>query len=305
LCRGPELQKPQLATLVGDSEWAQLIDALKRLHKKRALQLRKWADYRGFVPYTEEEPDGEFFYRADFQLSIAPDGRPYFDELQERGTAGRSKIAVYIDTNIVSRLAKADMTPPVRAALVNILELFNQGKLELVTSDLSQKEIDKLNSVPNIDRDKWNLDVVVSLLKKVPFVQDHKLIGFNSYFMGLVFVDCEAYGGCPATGQLGEFGAVEYPSKKTFYGCVVESSPSAENPAVPSPRAKPTPEQEKKVFSEFASWLANNVEGRPVFVSDNLPSIGNGSMTDSGERLDTIPSGIRSKNFRLLCRACR
>jgi hypothetical protein len=30
------------------------------------------------------------------------------------------------------------MTPPVRAALVNILELFNQGKLELVTSDLSK-----------------------------------------------------------------------------------------------------------------------------------------------------------------------
>jgi hypothetical protein len=40
----------QLATQVGNSEWAELIDALKRLHKKGALQLRKWADYRGFVP---------------------------------------------------------------------------------------------------------------------------------------------------------------------------------------------------------------------------------------------------------------
>jgi len=178
----PPFALAQLAAQVGNSEWAELIDALKRLHKKGALQLRKWANYRGFVPYTGQEPDSEFFYRADFQLSIAPDGRPYFDELQERGTAGRSKITVYIDTNIVSRLAKADMTPPVGAALINILELFNQGKLELVTSDLSKKEIDKLNSVPNIDRDKWNLDVVVSLLKKVPFVQDHKLIGFNSYW---------------------------------------------------------------------------------------------------------------------------
>ena len=87
--------------------------------------------------------------------------------------------------------------------------------------------------------------------------------------MGLVFVDCEAYGGCPATGQLTEFGAVVYPSKKTFYGCVVESTPSVENPAVPSPRRKPTPDEEKRVFSDFAAWLTENVEGRPVFVSDN------------------------------------
>jgi predicted nucleic acid-binding protein len=173
---------PQLAAQVGNSEWAELVDALKRMHAKGYLQLRKWRDYRGFVPYTEKEPDSEFFYRADFQIGITSEARPYFDELQECGTAGRSKITVYLDTNITSRLAKADMTQPVRAALVNIVELFSQGKLDLVTSDLSKKEIDKLNSLPNIDRDKWNLDVVVSLLKKVPFVEDHKLLGFNSYW---------------------------------------------------------------------------------------------------------------------------
>ena len=87
--------------------------------------------------------------------------------------------------------------------------------------------------------------------------------------MGLVFVDCEAYGGCPATGQLTEFGAVVYPSKRSFYGCVVKSSPSVENPAVPAPCGKPALEHEKKVFSDFAAWLTENVEGRPVFVSDN------------------------------------
>ena len=87
--------------------------------------------------------------------------------------------------------------------------------------------------------------------------------------MGLVFVACEAYGGCPATGQLTEFGAVAYPSKKTFYGCIVESSPSPENPAVPLQPRKPTPEHEKEVFSKFATWLADNVEGKPVFISDN------------------------------------
>lgn len=87
--------------------------------------------------------------------------------------------------------------------------------------------------------------------------------------MGLVFVDCEAYGGCPATGQLTEFGTVAYPSKKTFYCCLVEPSPSVENPAVTSRRGKPTPEREKEVFSDFAAWLAEHAEGKPVFVSDN------------------------------------
>jgi len=87
--------------------------------------------------------------------------------------------------------------------------------------------------------------------------------------MGLVFVDCEAFGGCPATGQLTEFGAVGYPSKKTFHGRVVESRPLPENPAIPVPVGKPSADHEKKVYSDFARWLAENVEGKPVFVSDN------------------------------------
>ena len=78
--------------------------------------------------------------------------------------------------------------------------------------------------------------------------------------MGLVFVDCEAYGGCPATGQLTEFGAAVYPSRETFHGLIVESSPSPENPAVPLPAGKPTLDQEKRVFSDFAKWLADYSE---------------------------------------------
>ena len=36
--------------------------------------------------------------------------------------------------------------------------------------------------------------------------------------MVLVFVDCEAYGGCPALGAMTEIGAVTYPDKRTFHG---------------------------------------------------------------------------------------
>src|SRR5882724_9615951 len=86
--------------------------------------------------------------------------------------------------------------------------------------------------------------------------------------MSLIFVDCEAYGGCPRTGQLTEFGAVEYKSRASFHGVVVHSRPSAANPAVPEPIEAVDLNRERKVFQDFATWLSK-FEGRPVMVSDN------------------------------------
>lgn len=68
--------------------------------------------------------------------------------------------------------------------------------------------------------------------------------------MSLVFVDCEAVGPCPALGRLTEFGAVIFETRTTFHGIVKEG-------------------EEAEVFRSFAAWLKENVEGRPVFVSDN------------------------------------
>lgn len=66
--------------------------------------------------------------------------------------------------------------------------------------------------------------------------------------MSLIFVDCEApFGvGSPAVGDMTKFGAVEFKTKRTFfgYGCT------------------------KDVFIGFEHWL-KEFEGRPVFVSDN------------------------------------
>ena len=86
--------------------------------------------------------------------------------------------------------------------------------------------------------------------------------------MALIFVDCEAWGGCPATGQLTEFGAVR--SEHSFYhGIIVPSIPNPENPAIPlKPRAKPDFIREVNVAQGFMEWL-NKDKSRPVFVSDN------------------------------------
>ena len=46
----------------------------------------------------------------------------------------------------------------------------------------------------------------------------------------LVFVDCEATGPCPGKGELTEFGAVEYRTRETFHGILIESVPREDNP---------------------------------------------------------------------------
>lgn len=64
----------------------------------------------------------------------------------------------------------------------------------------------------------------------------------------LIFVDCEApFGvGSPSVGDMTEFGAVEFKSKKTFHGR----------------------DCSKETFTKFKDWLIQ-FSGRPIFVSDN------------------------------------
>ena len=86
--------------------------------------------------------------------------------------------------------------------------------------------------------------------------------------MALIFVDCEAYGGAPATGRLTEFGAVEFKTGKSFYAQIVETKPDPKNPAVPLPVTEVNIEREKHIFQTFEAWL-KLFPGRPIFISDN------------------------------------
>ena len=87
----------------------------------------------------------------------------------------------------------------------------------------------------------------------------------------LIFVDCEAWGGCPAVGRLTEFGAVDYASRQTFHGVIVRSEPSDENPAIPK-RVQIGDEEYRarthQVFRAFEIWL-QDLGGPWKFVSDN------------------------------------
>ena len=129
--------------------------------------------------------------------------------------------------------------------------------------------------------------------------------------MSLVFVDCEAYGNCPATGQLTEFGAVVYPTRATFHGVIVRSRPSAANPAIPEPDGEPySTETAAQVFTAFEAWLTQHSKGnRPIFVSDNVAfdwqwindgfwrHLGRNPFGHSGRRLSDFYAGLRG-DFR-------
>lgn len=83
----------------------------------------------------------------------------------------------------------------------------------------------------------------------------------------LIFVDCEATGPCPGKGELTEFGAVEYRSRRSFHGVLFASRPSAANPALAERTGAAF--DPVRVFGDFAAWLATVTKGRPIFVSDN------------------------------------
>lgn len=90
--------------------------------------------------------------------------------------------------------------------------------------------------------------------------------------MSWVFVDCEAYGGSPVTGRLTEFGAVDYKTRETFHGVILESTPSSANPAIPEPVIVSVSEYDalaKEQFAKFEGWLAGLSKKRPIFISDN------------------------------------
>lgn len=128
--------------------------------------------------------------------------------------------------------------------------------------------------------------------------------------MSLVFVDCEAYGGCPAVGDLTEFGAVEYTTRATFHGVLVASRPNPLNPAEPLPAGPVTQEKRVEVFTAFDQWLAQHSEGRPIFVSDNpafdfmwiadgfYRALGRNPFGHSGRRISDYYAGLRGDFYK-------
>ena len=90
--------------------------------------------------------------------------------------------------------------------------------------------------------------------------------------MTLIFVDCEAFGGCPGTGRLTWFGAVTQ-SRETFSGLIIKSRADPKNPTQ-SETVKLNDNEyynlSKPIFLEFEAWLTQiRGNGGVSMISDN------------------------------------
>lgn len=73
---------PELANTVNSQEWGEVPDALKRLHQKGVIHMRKWIDPEGFALYGGEGPSDDFFHHG-FQMQITFNGRTCLEALEE------------------------------------------------------------------------------------------------------------------------------------------------------------------------------------------------------------------------------
>ena len=83
----------------------------------------------------------------------------------------------YLDNNVVSAIANDD-TPTESEALGRLLEAYEQGKVELVTSELTLKEIEDYQDQllrPEVER-------VFRLLGKVPIIRWDELLSYDPYY---------------------------------------------------------------------------------------------------------------------------
>ena len=86
---------------------------------------------------------------------------------------------VYLDTNIVSAIAKNDLHPWEMDALLQILEKSKTGRLKLTTSEVTRSEIERLQG-----RNRPPVQMVYNLLEDVAYIDDHKVLGFHSQWDG-------------------------------------------------------------------------------------------------------------------------
>src|SRR5438034_6295827 len=84
---------------------------------------------------------------------------------------------VYLDNDIVSAIGKGDVSASELTILEELLDFFDAKKLELVTSSVTARENALYKGLAKAD-----IEHVYARLEKVPFIEDHEVVGFHSYW---------------------------------------------------------------------------------------------------------------------------
>jgi hypothetical protein len=95
--RGPgpvtlDISLPMLSQLTGISDHAAIVDRLKDLQDENRVLLSKWSGGQRWP--RADSPDRTFFYTGSFLVEIAPRGRKYFEELEQRAELEAKNVTV-------------------------------------------------------------------------------------------------------------------------------------------------------------------------------------------------------------------
>src|SRR5207247_10820407 len=83
----------QPSTAVRSPGFPELVAALRQLHSKRCVLIRKFkTEWHNYDMFTGTEPDNDFFYTGGFEMSITPDGREYIEVIHESKQAEEKQI---------------------------------------------------------------------------------------------------------------------------------------------------------------------------------------------------------------------
>ena len=113
-----------LSNHLGQPEQAKLLDTLKRLHGRGALEIRKFPPQQTTpIPFGSCFSENDYFFRGDFQLRVGPEGRPYFEALEQRATAAQKTVEERPDP----RLAEMNVTPDQMELLRQVVAVYRDG----------------------------------------------------------------------------------------------------------------------------------------------------------------------------------
>jgi pyrimidine deaminase RibD-like protein len=94
---------PLLARLTGEDDHPSIADRLKALEADNRLKLSKWQGNRMWP--RGDSPDHFFFYTGEFGIEIIPQGRRYFEQLEQRAASEQQTPAEQSQDRKFARLA--------------------------------------------------------------------------------------------------------------------------------------------------------------------------------------------------------
>ena len=83
----------------------------------------------------------------------------------------------YLDNDVVSAIGKGDVSASEIRVLEDLLTLFEAKTLDLATSSVTRQEISRYEGPK-----KGDIENVYARLERVPFIEDHEVAGFHSYW---------------------------------------------------------------------------------------------------------------------------